>query len=194
MALTTQQRDRLQRTEFWENAVANMSTFEIPEGYEIPVERTKPLGTAHAVLCCKEKVHEPFMIINADDFYGRDAFMKGAEFLKGLEDEIPHRYGMVGYLVKNTITENGRVKSKTVREQYANTLFDNIVQDKHLDYNLEKFKEYVKSIDANAYSTTTDTTDTTKPTCANCLEPNTNYVPPVQSTPPQPENPEQQEN
>lgn len=64
----------------------------------------------------------------------------------------------------NAITENGRVKSKTVREQYANTLFDNIVQDKHLDYNLEKFKEYVKSIDANAYSTTTDTTDTTDTT------------------------------
>ena len=64
----------------------------------------------------------------------------------------------------NAVNENGRVKSKTVREQYANTLFDNIVQDKHLDYNLDKFKEYVKSIDANAYSTTTDTTDTTNTT------------------------------
>lgn len=64
----------------------------------------------------------------------------------------------------NAVNENGRVKSETVREQYANTLFDNIVQDKHLDYNLDKFKEYVKSIDANAYSTTTDTTDTTNTT------------------------------
>ena len=82
----------------------------LPEGYEIPVERTKPLGTAHAVLCCKEKVHEPFMMINADDFYGRDAYMRAAEFLKNANDQKPYPYGMVGYLVKNTITENGSVK------------------------------------------------------------------------------------
>ena len=82
----------------------------LPAGYEVPSERTKPLGTAHAILCCREKVHEPFMIINADDFYGRDAFIKAAEFLNNTEDKIPHQYGMVGYLVKNTITENGAVK------------------------------------------------------------------------------------
>ena len=82
----------------------------LPEGYTIPSERVKPLGTAHAILCCKHNVHEPFMIINADDFYGRDAFEKGAKFLKELKDEKPYPYGMIGYLVKNTITENGAVK------------------------------------------------------------------------------------
>ena len=82
----------------------------LPEGYSLPEERVKPLGTAHAILCCNEKVNEPFMIINADDFYGRDAFIKGAEFLKNLKDEKPYPYGMIGYLVKNTITENGTVK------------------------------------------------------------------------------------
>ena len=82
----------------------------VPKEYKLPEERVKPLGTAHAILCCKDKVNEPFMIINADDFYGRDAFMKGAEFLKNLKDEKPYPYGMVGYLVKNTITENGTVK------------------------------------------------------------------------------------
>ena len=82
----------------------------LPAGYELPADRVKPLGTAHAILCCKNNVHEPFMIINADDFYGRDAFMKGAEFLKELKNEEPYPYGMVGYLVKNTITENGAVK------------------------------------------------------------------------------------
>lgn len=82
----------------------------LPEGYEIPEERVKPLGTAHAILCCKDKVAEPFMIINADDFYGRDAYMKAADFLKNVEDKEPYPYGMVGYLVKNTITENGSVK------------------------------------------------------------------------------------
>lgn len=82
----------------------------LPEGYEMPKTRIKPLGTAHAILCCKNKVHEPFMIINADDFYGRDAYMKAAEFLRNTTDTIPHQYGMVGYLVKNTMTENGSVK------------------------------------------------------------------------------------
>ena len=82
----------------------------LPEGYSLPEERVKPLGTAHAILCCNKKVNEPFMIINADDFYGRNAFIKGAEFLKKLKDEKPYPYGMIGYLVKNTITENGTVK------------------------------------------------------------------------------------
>ena len=82
----------------------------LPAGYTVPKDRVKPLGTAHAVLCCKEKVHEPFIIINADDFYGRDAFEKGAEFLKNLKDTIPYPYGMIAYHVKNTITENGAVK------------------------------------------------------------------------------------
>ena len=82
----------------------------IPEGYSIPEERVKPLGTAHAILCCKNNVHEPFMMINADDFYGKDAYMKGAEFLKNINEEEVKQYGMVGYLVKNTITENGSVK------------------------------------------------------------------------------------
>lgn len=82
----------------------------LPVGYSLPEDRVKPLGTAHAILCCNEKVKEPFMIINADDFYGRDAFIKGAEFLKNVTEEKPYSYGMVGYLVKNTITENGSVK------------------------------------------------------------------------------------
>ena len=59
----------------------------LPEGYSLPEDRVKPLGTAHAILCCKNNVNEPFMIINADDFYGRDAYIKGAEFLKNLKDE-----------------------------------------------------------------------------------------------------------
>lgn len=79
----------------------------IPSGYEIPESRVKPLGTAHAMLCCKDKIHEPFMIINADDFYGRDAFIKGAEFLKNAKN---NEYGIITYLLKNTITESGSVK------------------------------------------------------------------------------------
>lgn len=83
----------------------------VPAAYKEKLKgREKPLGTAHAILCCKDNVAEPFMMINADDFYGRDAFLKGAEFLRNETDEKPYPYGMIGYLVKNTITENGAVK------------------------------------------------------------------------------------
>lgn len=80
----------------------------VPSVVDIPENRVKPLGTAHAILCCQNCVNEPFMIINADDFYGRDAFVKSADFLRN--NNNPTNYGMVGYLVKNTITENGAVK------------------------------------------------------------------------------------
>ena len=89
----------------------------LPKGYTLPEDRVKPLGTAHAILCCKEVVHEPFMIINADDFYGRDAFQKGADFLQNVKEEKPYSYGMVGYQVKNTITENGSVKRGICKEE-----------------------------------------------------------------------------
>ena len=101
----------------------------VPIFYEELKNREKPLGTAHAILCCGEKVHEPFMIVNADDFYGRDAFQKGAEFLRNIKDEVPHTYGMVGYLVKNTITENGTVKRGVceVKDNYLTKIVESKV-------------------------------------------------------------------
>lgn len=81
----------------------------LPLGYTLPSDRVKPLGTAHAVLCCKDKVHENFAMINSDDFYGRDAFIKAYEYLSKI-DESSSEYGMVGYKVANTLTENGSVK------------------------------------------------------------------------------------
>lgn len=81
----------------------------LPLGYTLPSDRVKPLGTAHAVLCCKEKVHENFAMINSDDFYGRDAFIKVYEYLSKV-DESSSEYGMIGYKVANTLTENGSVK------------------------------------------------------------------------------------
>ena len=75
---------------------------------ELPKERVKPLGTAHAILCCKDKVKENFAIINADDFYGYDAYKTIAKFLK--ENNNLDNYAMVGYKAINTITNNGSVK------------------------------------------------------------------------------------
>lgn len=81
----------------------------LPKGYTIPEDREKPLGTAQAILCCNECVTTPFVIINADDFYGRDAYFKAAEYLKTLENDT-NNYAMIAYHIKNTLTENGAVK------------------------------------------------------------------------------------
>ena len=78
---------------------------KLPEGYNCPEGREKPWGTAHAILCCKDVVKEPFAVVNADDFYGRSAFDKMAEFLKSDSDD----YAMVGFRLVNTLTENGYV-------------------------------------------------------------------------------------
>ena len=72
--------------------------------------RKKPLGTAHAIICCEGKINEDFAIINADDFYGRDAYVKAYQFLSAEHSGDKENYGLIAYLVKNTITENGSVK------------------------------------------------------------------------------------
>jgi len=77
------------------------------EGFEIPAERTKPWGTAHAVLCAEEKVKEPFAVINADDFYGRDGFEKAYKFLVQGCDETT--YAIIGYELLKTLSEHGTV-------------------------------------------------------------------------------------
>ena len=79
----------------------------LPEGFTVPEKRTKPWGTAHAVLCALDQVEGPFAVINADDFYGRGAFEAAAGFLTAEGDADEH--AMVGYRVENTLTENGSV-------------------------------------------------------------------------------------
>ncbi len=79
----------------------------LPEGIEAPEGRTKPWGTGHALACCKGVVNGPFAIINADDFYGRTAFSEIYDFLAAQTDES--KYAMVGYRLKNTVTEFGSV-------------------------------------------------------------------------------------
>lgn len=80
----------------------------VPKWVKLPNERTKPLGTGHAILCCKDVVKENFLVINADDFYGRDAFLVASQFIKNMKNE--NEFAMVGYKVGNTLTENGSVK------------------------------------------------------------------------------------
>ncbi len=75
---------------------------------QIPAGRVKPWGTTHALLCGKEVLNDGFAVINADDFYGRDAFVKAAEFIRSAETNSSH-YCMVGYMLGNTLTDNGSV-------------------------------------------------------------------------------------
>ncbi len=74
---------------------------------EIPAERVKPWGTAHAILCCKDVVREPFAVINADDFYGRDAFVKAADFIRTRCND--KNLAVLGYELANTLSEHGSV-------------------------------------------------------------------------------------
>lgn len=82
----------------------------LPEGYEVPEGRVKPWGTGHAVLSCIDEINGPFAVINADDYYGANAFRMAYDFLTQNQDEDGiYRYMMVGYKLENTLTENGHV-------------------------------------------------------------------------------------
>lgn len=106
----------------------------LPNGYSVPDGRVKPWGTGHAILCAKDVVNENFAIINADDFYGRDAFRVIAKFLKNNNDSS--KYAMAGYKVCNTVTENGSVKRGVceVKDNYLTKLIESSIDrvDGHL--------------------------------------------------------------
>lgn len=82
---------------------------DLPEGYEVPAERVKPWGTCHAVLSARKFIDGPFAVINADDYYGPGAFQSIYDYLEKAKDDEKYRYCMVGYLLENTLTENGHV-------------------------------------------------------------------------------------
>jgi len=101
--------------------------YKLPEGYEIPEGRVKPWGTAHAIACCKGIVEGPFAVINADDYYGAHAFEKIYQFLKNTNDEGKCHYAMVGYRIKNTVTEQGTV-SRGICASDENGMLTEIVE------------------------------------------------------------------
>lgn len=82
---------------------------DIPDGYQVPEGRVKPWGTAHAVLSCIHQIDGPFAVINADDYYGQEAFRLIYDYLASHEDDERYRYTMVGYELGNTVTDNGHV-------------------------------------------------------------------------------------
>lgn len=111
-------------------AYAYQTIDRLPEGYSVPEGRLKPWGTAHAVLCAADEIEGDFAAINADDFYGRGAFRAAADFLRG--DHAENEHAMVGYLIENTLTENGYV-SRGVCEGDSDGMLRVITERVHIE-------------------------------------------------------------
>lgn len=117
----------------------------LPAGYHVPEGRVKPFGTVHAMLCAKDAIHEPFAVINADDYYGRAPYQLIGDRIATLKPE--REACMVGYYLKNTVSENGHVtrgvcattadgKLKSVTETYKIKPFpDGTIRDTNADEN-----------------------------------------------------------
>lgn len=103
----------------------------VPSGIIIPEARTKPLGTAHAVYCSEPIVKENFAVINADDFYGKESFKLLFDFMKNLTG---NHFGMVGFVLKNTLTDNGHV-ARGICTLGANDSLKTVTEMTHLERN-----------------------------------------------------------
>ena len=105
----------------------------LPSGYSVPDNRIKPWGTAHAILCAKDVIHEPFVIINADDFYGYDSYKQLGEFLKNTIDD----FGIVCYKLGATLSSNGSVKRGVcnISNGYLNKIIESKIEYTDGEYN-----------------------------------------------------------
>ena len=100
---------------------------DLPEGFTVPEGRTKPWGTNHAVLMGKDVIHEPFAVINCDDYYGSESYKVMGEFLKNLPEGSKNKYAMVGFRVGNTLSESGTV-SRGICETNDQKLLTSVVE------------------------------------------------------------------
>ena len=127
-----------------EVAYVNQEIEKVPEGSNYIAEREKPWGTGHAILMAKECINEPFAVINADDYYGREAFFTIADFLT--KECADGNFGMVGYHLENTISENGSVSRGVCSTDAADNLLSVVErtqiekQDGRIAY--REFKEW----------------------------------------------------
>lgn len=105
---------------------------KLPAGFQAPEGREKPFGTGHAILCCKDVLDGPFAVINADDYYGKNAYQTIYDYLISHQDDEKYRYAMVGYDLKNTLTENGHV-ARGVCETDAEGFLTEICERTHIE-------------------------------------------------------------
>ena len=125
--------------QFYTHVVSNVEKFidcqcvfqdDLPEGFSLPEMRTKPWGTAHAILTAKDVIPEPFAAINADDFYGREAYFAVSDFLSKINVNN-NNYCMVGYKILNTLSDSGSV-SRGVCEVDANNMLISTIERKNI--------------------------------------------------------------
>jgi len=103
---------------------------DLPNGFSVPEGRTKPWGTSHAILCAKEFIHGPFIIINGDDYYGVETYQVAYDFLKSINNK-EGEYGNITFEVSKTMTENGSVKRGVIFEDenhYMERLVESVVE------------------------------------------------------------------
>jgi len=112
---------------------------DLPEGFSVPAEREKPWGTGHATFSCRHVVDEPFAVLNADDFYGPSSYQILADYLRQAEDEEQYDYCMVGYKLKNTLSEHGYVSRGVCRVDDDGYLVD-VRERTHI----ERFEDAIK--------------------------------------------------
>ena len=105
---------------------------DLPEGFEVPEGRVKPFGTGHAILSCQNVVDGPFAVINADDYYGIHAYKIIYDYLSAGADAQKYRYAMVGYMLSNTLTDNGYV-SRGICETDAGDFLTGITERTHIE-------------------------------------------------------------
>ncbi len=115
-----------------ETAYVFQELSNIPGGFAVPAGRVKPWGTGHAILSCAGEVDGPFAVINADDYYGREAFQVIYDYLAGNQDDEKYRFAMVGYQVENTLTENGYVARGVCETDEAGQL-SSITERTHIE-------------------------------------------------------------
>lgn len=143
---------------------------KLPKGYKLPEGREKPFGTAHAILCAKDVITDNFAIINADDFYGRDAFEVAAKYMKNLPADAKGKFANVVYQASNTMTENGSVKRGVIfvgKDGYMDKLVESSIsfEGDHikavpLDESLASFNiDYKTPVSMNMFIFTKDVLD-----------------------------------
>lgn len=126
---------------------------DIPTGFTFPSERTKPWGTGQAVLAAKELIHEPFAVINADDYYGKEAFQKLHDWL--IMDHEDTAYAMAGFILKNTLSDNGGVTRGVCKVEQGHTHVIDVVETSNIIKVVEdgvlKAKTDDTELDINSY-------------------------------------------
>lgn len=117
----------------------------LPEGFTVPEGRTKPWGTNHAVMMGEKIIHEPFAVLNCDDFYDRDAFRVMANFLSNLPEGSTGKYAMVGFRVGNTLSESGTVSRGVCENDDQTHLLKSVVERTKI----ERHGDTVQYLDEN---------------------------------------------